>query len=301
MTFSDDARAVTEMLNGLDGVVPAAHSYGDTVITAATGPHPSVCELTCVVPGAPGSGESLAAAAAAAAGQDQGSSPGPVAREDGRLAFSAKITRQALFNDCSDERTQEATATPAAANSAGAAQPIGVADLPPGESPRRWSARGPGGAASRTAVWQRVRQPRPARQPTTGSGKSPARRTAGAPVRELPFQIHPEIGPREAPAPHRRGPICEALPAAAEEAHPPPPCVLSASIPYSRPALALADLVRARAAGVTGIPAWMIDGRLVVGLQPVQIARTEGRTVRRTVNWKGVTRWVFSPGRSGAR
>ena len=129
-TFADDVRAVTEALDGVSGVVLAAHSYGGAVITAAAaGPHPSVRELIYVAGAAPGSGESMAgasASAAAAAGQGEGG-PGPTPREDGLLVFPAEIARQALFNDCSDERAQQGLAGLAPQSFAGTEEPIEVA------------------------------------------------------------------------------------------------------------------------------------------------------------------------------
>jgi predicted DsbA family dithiol-disulfide isomerase len=169
-----------------------------------------------------------------------------------------------------------------------------------------------------------------------GQDRTAILREAGLEVEELPFQIHPEIGPGGAAAPDRRGPTYEML--AAEAARAGLPLSWSPRIPYSRPALVLAEAVRARhhdrhaafvgrvfdayfgrgldiedaevlagcladagiedeglvdagvlaaaersfaesraageAAGVTGTPAWLIDGRLVVGLQPRNVFRS---------------------------
>ena len=128
--FADDVRAVTEALDGVDDVVLAAHSYGGAVITAAAaGPHPSVRELIYVAGAAPGSGDSMAgasASAAAAAGQAEGG-PGPAPREDGLMVFPAEAARQALFNDCSDERAQLGLQGLAPQSFAGIDQPIEVA------------------------------------------------------------------------------------------------------------------------------------------------------------------------------
>ncbi len=129
-TFADDVRAVTDALDGVESVVLAAHSYGGSVITAAAaGPHRSVRELVYVAAAAPGSGDSMAgvsAAAAAAAGHAEGG-PGPVAREDGLLVFPAELARQALFNDCSDERAQQGLRRLAPQSFAGTDQTIEVA------------------------------------------------------------------------------------------------------------------------------------------------------------------------------
>jgi pimeloyl-ACP methyl ester carboxylesterase len=129
-TFADDVSAVTEALDGVESVVLAAHSYGGAVITAAAaGPHPSVRELVYVAAAAPGSGESMAgvsAAAAAAAGQGE-DSPGPAPREDGLLVFAPEVARQALFNDCSDERAREGLALLSPQSLAGTDQVIPVA------------------------------------------------------------------------------------------------------------------------------------------------------------------------------
>jgi predicted DsbA family dithiol-disulfide isomerase len=169
-----------------------------------------------------------------------------------------------------------------------------------------------------------------------GQDRTAILREAGSTVEELPFQIHPEIGPGGAAAPARQGPMYEMLAAEAERAG--LPLRWSPRIPYSRPALLLAEAVRARhhprhaefvrrvfdayfgraldieaadvlahcladagieddeltapavlataerslaesraaaeAAGVSGTPAWLIDGRLVVGLQPRDAFRT---------------------------
>ena len=109
-TFADDVSAVSAVLEHVDSVLLAAHSYGGAVITAAAaGRGRSVRELVYVAAAAPGSGDSMAgvsAAAAAAAGQSEGG-PGPVARDDGLMVIPAEIARQALFNDCSDERANE--------------------------------------------------------------------------------------------------------------------------------------------------------------------------------------------------
>ena len=129
-TFADDVRTVIAALDGLHDVVVAAHSYGGAVVTAAAaGPHPSVRELVYVAGAAPAGGESMAsvsAAAAAAAGQAEGG-PGPTAREDGLLVFGAEIARQALFNDCSEDRAQEGLRGLAPQSFAGTDQPIDVA------------------------------------------------------------------------------------------------------------------------------------------------------------------------------
>ena len=129
-TFADDVAALAETLDSVESVVLAAHSYGGAVITAAAaGPHPAVRRLVYVAAAAPGSGDSMAgvsAAAAAAAGQDA-DGPGPAPRDDGLMVFPPQIARQALFNDCSDERAQEGLALLQPQSLAGTDQPIEVA------------------------------------------------------------------------------------------------------------------------------------------------------------------------------
>ena len=129
-TFADDVAAVSDALTGLTSVVLVAHSYGGAVITAAAaGAQGSVARLVYVAAAAPGSGESMAgvsADAAAAAGQPA-DGPGPAPREDGLLVFPPEVARQALFNDCSDERAQEGLALLQPQSLAGTDQPIAVA------------------------------------------------------------------------------------------------------------------------------------------------------------------------------
>ena len=112
-TFADDVAAVASALDDAKPTILAAHSYGGAVITAAAaGRQDFLRELVYVAAAAPGSGGSMAsvsAAAAAAAGQSEGG-PGPTMRDDGLMVFGAEIARQALFNDCSDERAQEGLA-----------------------------------------------------------------------------------------------------------------------------------------------------------------------------------------------
>jgi predicted DsbA family dithiol-disulfide isomerase len=165
-----------------------------------------------------------------------------------------------------------------------------------------------------------------------GQGRTEILRRRGLEVEELSFQIHPEIGPGGAPAPVRIGPGYEALAAEAERGG--LPLAWGERIAYSRPALVLSEVVRARhhdrhadfvvrvfdayfgrgldierrdvlvacleeagiegiafseeeeaegerglsrsaveaeAAGVTGTPAWRIDGELIVGLRPPRV------------------------------
>ena len=182
-----------------------------------------------------------------------------------------------------------------------------------------------------------------------GQSRTALLRAAGVTVAELSFPIHPEIGPGGVEAPDRHGALYAQLSAEAERAG--LPLVWSEQIPYSRPALALSELVRARhhthhsafvkrvfdayfvggsdieqpavlrdclaasgvddtelmdvsslaagmraveesaaagrAAGVTGTPAWMINGRLIIGLQADEVFRsiataTGGRRARDT-------------------
>ena len=129
-TFADDVACVAQALDGAQSVVLVAHSYGGAVITAAAaGPHPAVSELVYVAAAAPGDGDSMAAvsaAAAQAAGQGEGA-PGPVARGDGLLVFPPDIARQALFNDCSEERVQAGLQRLAPQSFAGSDQAIETA------------------------------------------------------------------------------------------------------------------------------------------------------------------------------
>jgi len=129
-TFADDVHAVAHALDRVESVVLAAHSYGGSVITAAAaGPHQCVRELVYLAAAAPGSGDSMAhvsAAAAAAAGQREGG-PGPVARGDGLMVFPPEVARQALFNDCSDERAQQGLQRLQPQSLVGTAQTIEVA------------------------------------------------------------------------------------------------------------------------------------------------------------------------------
>ena len=129
-TFADDVTEVARALDEEGSVVLVAHSYGGAVITAAaSGPHPAVRELIYVAGAAPGDGDSMAAvsaAAAQAAGQGEGG-PGPVARDDGLMVFPREIARQALFNDCSEERAREGLALLQPQNLAGTDQIIATA------------------------------------------------------------------------------------------------------------------------------------------------------------------------------
>jgi pimeloyl-ACP methyl ester carboxylesterase len=68
----------------------------------------------------------VSAAAAEAAGQNA-DGPGPAPREDGLMVFPPEVARQALFNDCSDERAQEGLALLQPQSLAGTDQPIDVA------------------------------------------------------------------------------------------------------------------------------------------------------------------------------
>jgi predicted DsbA family dithiol-disulfide isomerase len=77
-----------------------------------------------------------------------------------------------------------------------------------------------------------------------GQGRTEILRRRGLAVEELSLQIHPEIGPGGAPAPVRVGPRYEAL--AAESERGGLPLVWGERIAYSRPALALSELVRLR-------------------------------------------------------
>lgn len=130
-TFGDDVEAVRSALHALTApAILVAHSYGGAVITAAAaGPHRSVRELVYLAGAAPGSGESMASASAKAgeaAGQEPGG-PGPAPREDGLLVFPPEVARQALFNDCSDERAAAGVAQLRPQSFAGTDQPIPVA------------------------------------------------------------------------------------------------------------------------------------------------------------------------------
>lgn len=168
-----------------------------------------------------------------------------------------------------------------------------------------------------------------------GQDRTTVIRELGREVIELPFQIHPEIGPGGAPAPERRGPMYDRLAQEAREAG--LELNWSPRIPYSGYALAAAEAVRinkptahtdfirevfdayfaraediedaaviarcgdaanldpnlfqyaltsgiaanelahgldqARQHQVTATPTWLIDGHLVVGLQPRALFR----------------------------
>lgn len=129
--FAGDVAAVRTALDALSApVVLVGHSYGGAVVTAAAaGPHPNVSELVYVAGAAPASGESMASATAAAgerAGQ-AGGGPGPAPREDGLMVFPPEVARQALFNDCTDERAAEGVARLLPQSFAGVDVPIETA------------------------------------------------------------------------------------------------------------------------------------------------------------------------------
>lgn len=111
-TFDDDVHAVKLALDALTApALVCAHSYGGAVATAAVEPRAYVHQLVYLAGAAPASGSSMAEASAAAgeaAGQPA-DGPGPSPRDgDGLMVFPPEVARQALFNDCSDARAQEA-------------------------------------------------------------------------------------------------------------------------------------------------------------------------------------------------
>jgi pimeloyl-ACP methyl ester carboxylesterase len=108
----DDARAVRDLLDGLDEVVLCGHSYAGVVISeAAAGPHRAVRQLVYLTAAIPDSGDSLVGLA-----KQRGDDPGDGDEDgeeieslaDGRIALRRDSALESLFHDCPPERAAEA-------------------------------------------------------------------------------------------------------------------------------------------------------------------------------------------------
>lgn len=108
----DDARAVRDLLDGLDEVVLCGHSYAGMVISeAAAGPHRAVRQLVYLTAAIPDSGDSLAdLAKGRGADADAGAGDGEEVDvlADGRVALRREGALDSLFHDCPPERAAEA-------------------------------------------------------------------------------------------------------------------------------------------------------------------------------------------------
>ncbi len=111
----DDVEALRRSLDQVEPpVLLCGHSYGGTVITeAAAGPHPAVRHLVYLAAAAPDVGESLVSVATAAGALGEANSEDPPAeavtlRSDGTALLKPESARGGLFNDCADDRADQA-------------------------------------------------------------------------------------------------------------------------------------------------------------------------------------------------
>ncbi|MEO3822701.1 alpha/beta hydrolase [Actinomadura sp. B10D3] len=120
----DDARAVRDLLDGLDEVVLCGHSYAGMVISeAAAGPHRAVRHLVYLAAAIPDGGDSLSGLAKR---HGDGGPGGEEAEElaDGRVVLTPGSALEALFHDCPAERAAEAVALLRPANPLVNTQPV---------------------------------------------------------------------------------------------------------------------------------------------------------------------------------
>jgi pimeloyl-ACP methyl ester carboxylesterase len=120
----DDARAVRELLDGLDEVVLCGHSYAGMVISeAAAGPHRAVRHLVYLTAAIPDSGDSLAGLAKQR-GDDNGDGEETETLADGRIALRRDSALESLFHDCPPERAAQAVALLRPENPVVATRPV---------------------------------------------------------------------------------------------------------------------------------------------------------------------------------
>ena len=124
----DDARAVQDLLDGLDEVVLCGHSYAGMVISqAAAGPHRAVRQLVYLTAAIPDSGDSLATLAKRRGdkvGDDSGDGEEVEPLADGRIALRRDSALASLFHDCSPERAAEAVSLLRPENPVVGTQPV---------------------------------------------------------------------------------------------------------------------------------------------------------------------------------
>lgn len=124
----DDARAVRDLLDGLDEVVLCGHSYAGMVITeAAAGPHRAVRHLVYLTAAIPDSADTLAGLAERhgdGTGDGDGGEEEVDVLPDGRIALKRDSALESLFHDCPPERAAEAAALLRPENPVVGAQPV---------------------------------------------------------------------------------------------------------------------------------------------------------------------------------
>jgi pimeloyl-ACP methyl ester carboxylesterase len=120
----DDARAVRDILDGLDEVVLCGHSYAGMVISeAAAGPHRAVRRLVYLTAAIPDSGDSLAGLAKQH-GDDADDGEEVDVLADGRIALRRDSALESLFHDCPPERAAEAVTLLRPGNPVAGTQPV---------------------------------------------------------------------------------------------------------------------------------------------------------------------------------